>query len=277
MRPSFKALVLFLIAFATVACTRVEGTGRRQFLLTSAEQENSLGSQAYQEVLGSEKTSTDAAARAMVERVGKRIAAVAPDRGFTYEFNLIESKSANAFCLPGGKVAIYTGILPFCENEAGLAAVMGHEIGHAIARHGGERMSQQTVASGLQSALAIALQAKGVKPTETNLALGAFGAGAKIGVLLPFSREHESEADYLGLTYMAKAGYDPDEAVKFWGRFATLGGKGPEFLSTHPASERRAADLADRRKEAGKLYKKAPQKYGIGEMVPVKYRRQSGK
>ncbi len=277
MRQITQIAVLSFIMFAAIACTRVEGTGRRQFLITSVEQENSLGAQSYQEVLKSEKRSTDPQIQAYVERVGRRLAAVAPDQGFTYEFNVLDSPEANAFCLPGGKVAVYTGILPYCQNEAGLAAVMGHEIGHAIARHGGERMSQQTLAGGAQTLLAVVLQERGVSPTQSNLAMTAFGVGTQIGVLLPFSREHESEADYLGLTYMAKAGYDPAEAAKFWDRFAVLGGGGPEFLSTHPASDKRAEELREQLPKALKLYKKAPEKFGVGEPVPEKYRKMPAK
>jgi predicted Zn-dependent protease len=231
------------------ACARVEGTDRRQLLLTSTAQ----------------------ALIAFVERVGKRLAAAAPDKDFNYEFTVIESPAANAFCLPGGKVAVYTGILPYCQNEAGLAAVLGHEIGHAIARHGGERMSQGQIQEVGGVTLAALLEAKGVSPTTGNLAMTAFGIGSQVGVMLPFSRSHETEADYLGLIYMAKAGYDPHEAVAFWNRFAALGSGTPTFLSTHPSSPDRAKALEVKMPEADAIYA-ASGKHGTGEPVPDRWR-----
>ena len=207
----------------------------------------------------------------MVERVGRRLAAVAPARGFEWEFVLLESDTPNAFCLPGGKVAIYTGILPYCQNEAGLAAVMGHEIGHAIARHGGERMSQGILAGTATLALDLYLKERGVEPTEQALWMGAFALGSQLGVLLPYSRKHELEADYLGLMYMAKAGYDPREAPKFWQRFATLSRGQPEFLSTHPEPGRRAKDLSGSVPEALEHYHQATQQHAAGAMVPARY------
>ena len=272
LRPHFLAAALLALSAVIAACAHVEGTNRSQLLLTSAAQENQLGAEAYAEVKQQEKACTDPETIALVERVGKRLAAVAPDRDFKYEFVVLESDTINAFCLPGGKVAVYTGILPYCQNEAGLAAVLGHEIGHAIARHGGERMSQGMAAQIGGQTLAAVLQAKGVDPTNTNLAMTAFGLGAQVGVMLPFSRSHELEADYLGLTYMAKAGYDPQEAVAFWKRFATLSSGGtPAFLSTHPQSGDRAHDLADKMGEAKKLYAKAKEKYGTGANVPARW------
>ena len=265
-------LLLGIVVLACVACARVEGTNRNRLLLTSASQENALGVQAYAEVKQQEKLSTDPDAIALVTRVGKRLAAAAPNEGFTYEFTVLDSPTVNAFCLPGGKVAVYTGILPWCQNEASLAAVLGHEIGHAIARHGGERMSQQMVQQvGTQAAAAV-MQAKGVTPTNQNLMLGLAGGLAQYGVLLPYSRAHELEADYLGLTYMAKAGYDPHEAVAFWKRFSALGGSTPALMSTHPSSPDRAKQMAEKMPEAEKLYAAAPNHYGAGELVPAKYR-----
>lgn len=268
------ALVLFALPFAALllpSCRKVEGSGRSQLVLTSASQEDKLGATAYEEILSNEKPCTDEATNEMVRRVGERLAACAPDRGFKYEFRVLESEQVNAFCLPGGKVAVYTGILAYCENEAGLAAVMGHEIAHAIARHGGERMSQGILVQGVTTGLAASLEAYGVQPTTKNVAMAAFGAGSQIGVLLPYSRTHELEADYLGLLYMSKAGYDPKEAPAFWQRFAKLGGGTPNFLSTHPASTDRAKQLNDKQPEALKLYAASP-KFGAGEMVPAKYR-----
>nr|MBA3847035.1 M48 family metallopeptidase [Planctomycetota bacterium] len=221
----FSFLVIGTLALGLTGCLqKVEGTGRQQFLITSAEQENQLGAQAYGEVLSTERPSTDAEGNAMIQRVGQRLAAVAPDRGFQYEFTLIESDQMNAFCLPGGKVAFYTGIMPLCQNEAGVATVMGHEIAHAIARHGGERMTQGQLASGAQALLGTYLQTQEYTPAVSQLASAAFGIGLNVAAILPFSRKHELEADELGLTYMAKAGYDPAEGVKFWERFGQVAG-----------------------------------------------------
>ncbi len=263
---------LIITGLTLAACARVDGTNRQQLMLTSEAQENQLGAQAYAEVKGSEKPCTDPAAIALVERVGRRLAAVAPNKGFTYEFTVLESQTINAFCLPGGKVAVYTGILPWCQDEASLAAVLGHEIGHAIARHGGERMSQGTLQQAGGQTLAAILEARGVAPTNSQLVMLGFNAGSQYLGVLPYSRQHELEADYLGLTYMAKAGYDPTAAIGFWQRFAALSGKTPTFLSTHPASTDRAARLQAKLPEAQALYQAAPQKFGVGELVPEKYR-----
>lgn len=253
-------------------CRKVEGTDRRQLVLTTEGYENKLGAQSYQEVLGTEKRSTDPALIAMVERVGKRIAAAAPDHGFKYEFTVLESPTANAFCLPGGKVAVYTGILKYMENEAQLAAVVGHEVAHAIARHGGERMSQGILVQGAAVGLSAYLKSKGVEPTTQNIALAAFGAGAQVGILLPYSRTHESEADELGLYYMAKAGYHPAEAVKFWQSFGSSGGQ-PEFISTHPSGDTRVGQLQQLQGKALMLYENAKSKLGTGEAIPARYRK----
>ena len=277
MRRVATTLAACVLSAAAVGCfNRVEGTGRTQLLLTSAEQENQLGAQAYGEILGQEKKSTDAEAAAMIQRVGKRLAAVAPDHGFEWEFTLIESDQMNAFCLPGGKVAFYTGILGLCRNEAGIATVMGHEIAHAIARHGGERMSQAMAAQGLGTAFQAWLEGRDSSPALTQGAMLAFGAVAQVGVMLPFSRTHELEADEMGLEYMAKAGYDPKEGVEFWERFAQVAGSDggiAKYFSTHPASGDRAAAFREQMAAAQKHYAAAPQKLGAGAPVPAKYRK----
>ena len=265
-------LPLFCILSLISACARVEGTNRQRLLLTSVGEENHLGEEAYAEVKKTEKVCTDPAAIALVERVGRRLAAAAPDSGFTYEFVVLESPTINAFCLPGGKVAVYTGILPWCHDEASLAAVLGHEIAHAIARHGGERMSQGQLQQFGGQSLAAILQARGVTPTTAQLTTLAYNAGSQYLGVLPYSRIHELEADHLGLLYMAKAGYDPASAVSFWGRFAALASSTPSFLSTHPASADRAADLQAKMGEAQALYAAAAHHYGTGELVPEKYR-----
>jgi predicted Zn-dependent protease len=272
-----------LLAASLLSCTTVEGTGRQQFIITSPAQENEMGATAYKEVQAKEKICTDAATVAFVKRVGERLAKVADPggvHGFQWEFTVLESNTVNAFCLPGGKVAVYTGILPYCQNEAGLAAVMGHEIGHAIARHGGERMTQATLAQTALTVGAAAAQAKGYSDQTIQLGVAIGGLGAQYGAILPFSRKHESEADYLGLKYMAEAGYDPAEAATFWQRFAKLTDSGSTgivkkieaFSSTHPQSSDRATDLKAKEPEAKRLYDAAPVKYGAGEAVPAKYR-----
>lgn len=283
LKKRFLMITMTLIAVGVIACSTVEGTGRGQFILSSPDEENRMGLDAYQEVLKKEKVCTDATAVAMIKRVGERLAIAADPNGvhgFAWEFTLLESDTVNAFCLPGGKVAVYTGILPYCKNEAGLAAVMGHEIGHAIARHGGERMTQAQVSQVLLAGGAAFAQAKGYSDQTIQLGVACGGALAQFGAILPFSRKHESEADYLGLKYMAAAGYDPAEAVQFWGRFATLTDSGSVgvlkyiegFTSTHPQSSDRARDLQNKLPEAQQLYAGAAPRVGAGELVPERYR-----
>jgi len=228
-------------------------------------QEKQMGDEAYKEVLAKEKVSTDARLNAILQRVGQRIAAVVPVSDFDWQFTLIESKDMNAFCLPGGKVAFYTGILPALETEGGMAIVMGHEIAHAVARHGVQRVSQGLLLQfGLATVDATVLKDNRYKP----LIMGGLGLGAQFGVMLPFSRGNESEADELGLRYAAQAGYDPAEGPRFWQRFskATGGGKPPEWMSTHPADANRVAQLQAMQAEAQALYAKSP-KYGVGEKL----------
>lgn len=260
-----------LIALCLTGCARVAGTGRTQLILTTPAMEAHQGAAAYRSIIAEETLSDDRAMTAIVERVGRRLAAVAPDPGFDWEFTLLASDTANAFALPGGKVAIYTGILRYCETEAGLAAVMDHEIAHAIARHGGERMSQGIVVAGAGVALDAYLQNQDVEPTERNLWLGAFALGSQLGVMLPYSRAHELEADHLGLRYMAAAGYDPRAAPAFWRRFATGASATPEFLSTHPASDRRARELAADLPAALERYRRASEQFGHGVRLPARY------
>lgn len=226
-------------------CLTVPETGRRQVMLISSQQEMQLGFSAFQQMKKETPVSRDAAISAMVQRVGRRIAAVAELPGAQWEFIVFDSKEANAFCLPGGKVGIYTGILPITKDEAGLATVIGHEIAHAVARHGAERMSEglllQTGGGLLGAGLANS------DPRTRALVLTAYGLGAKVGRELPHSRAQESEADRIGLIYMARAGYDPEAAVAFWQRFGAhnrqQGGGTPEFLRTHPLDTVRVQQL----------------------------------
>jgi predicted Zn-dependent protease len=228
-------------------CGTVPVTGRSQLNLMSSGEEMKLGLSAFEETKKQVPVSKDAQLNAMVQRVGQRIAAVAskdmPEA--QWEFVVFESKDANAFCLPGGKVGIYTGILPITKDEAGLATVMGHEIAHAVARHGGERMSQAMVIQGGGNLLGLGLQ--NTDPRWQAAASLAYGVGTKLGAELPHSRAQESEADRIGLIYMAQAGYPPEAAVDFWKRFGEFnkqqGGDTPWFLRTHPLDETRVKQL----------------------------------
>lgn len=259
-----KTLFLFLIGFLLTGCVTTPETGRRAFIVTSEAEERQLGLQAFQEVLQKEKISGNARWNGILQRVGKRIAAAANKPEFQWEFRLLESKDANAFCLPGGKVAFYTGIFPFLQNEAAMAAVMGHEVAHATARHGGQRI---TTAMGTQLGVAAlgSLLGGGEGSEKRNLMLAALGLGAQVGVALPFSRANESEADEIGLIYMARAGYDPREAPQFWSRFAKAGGGSPpQFLSTHPASGTRQEALQAQLPRVMPIYERS-EKSGAGE------------
>lgn len=227
------------------ACQTVPLTGRSQLILISEDEEKELGEKAYAEILSQSTLNQSPEINDLVQRVGKRLAEAAARPDFDWEFNVIQNvDTANAFALPGGKVAVYTGILPVTQNEAGLAVVLSHEIGHAIARHGAERLSTQRLVQIGEIGLLLAL---GVKDPRTIRAVdSAYGVGMGVGVLLPFSRAHESEADKIGLILMKKAGYDLHAAVAFWQRMAeSKEGKGapPEFLSTHPSDETRIQQI----------------------------------
>jgi len=209
-----------------------------------------MGLDAYRQVLKKAKLSTDPVAIEQVRRVGRRIAEATGRTDYQWEFNLIEDKQANAFCLPGGKVAVYTGILPITRDDSGLAAVLGHEVSHAIARHGGERVTQTLLVQMGLAATQVALARN--DPAVVQQVTALLGAGATVGLLLPWSRAQESEADHLGLIFMAKAGYDPHAALDLWNRMAEAA-KGrdrpPEYLSTHPSG--RDSDQADRGLDPG--------------------------
>lgn len=246
-----------LIAFAA-ACATVPVTGRKSFRLLPDEQVNSLGIDEYKRILASSKIIRDGADHDRIVRIGQALAQVANEPSFEWEFNLIdEPQTANAFCLPGGKVAVYSGILPIAANDAGLAVVMGHEIAHAIARHGSERMTNDLAFQLGGVGLDVLLREK--SETTRQVAAAAFGLGGQVGFLLPWSRSQESEADHIGLIFMARAGYDPEEAPRFWQRMeAGAGGsRPPEFLSTHPNPETRMSDLRKWMPEALKAYRDA--------------------
>jgi predicted Zn-dependent protease len=252
-----RLLVLtLLLALAPAGCETVPYTGRSQLQLVSPDEEAKMGVQSYQEIVSKATVSTDQQATVMVQRVGSRIAAVT-DLKYQWEFKLIaDDKQANAFALPGGKVAVYTGILPITRDEAGLAAVLGHEIGHVVARHGGERLSQQM---GVQTVTQIAAGMASSNPATVQLVATALGAGAQYGVLLPWSRQQESEADHIGIILMAKAGYDPHASVELWKRMqaAATGQRPSEWLSTHPSEATRIQQLEGWMPEAMKYYQPA--------------------
>jgi predicted Zn-dependent protease len=238
-----SALILTIALLA--ACSTVPITGRKQLSLVSQEQEMQLGLTSFNEMKQEVPISRDVMANALLQKVGKKIADVAgPDMpNAQWEFVVFESEEANAFCLPGGKVGVYTGILPITKDEAGLATVIGHEVAHAIARHGGERISQaMAVQTGGQIAGSLTANAKPLTQQAVGL---VYGLGSQLGYVLPHSRSQESEADHIGLIYMARAGYDPKAAIGFWERFsAQSGDKGaPWFLRTHPVDKDRITDL----------------------------------
>lgn len=256
---NYRLIILFFLSFCFfAACATVPYTERRSFILISEREEIELGETAYQNLMKGVKISDDLEINQKIERIGKRIAKAANKPGYKWEFKVIKNdKRVNAFCLPGGKVAFYTGIIPLCEDEEGIAVVMGHEIAHAIARHGAERLTNSLLAQAGGQLLQKAIKAK--SPEAQRNILSVYGVGAQVGVLLPFSRTHEYEADHIGLILMAKSGYNPERAVSFWKRMAELSkrGKPLEFLSTHPADDKRVEQLKERLSEAMKYYKKA--------------------
>jgi len=248
--------LIIVILFLSLSCTTVPITGRQQFSILPNSAMISMSLQQYNEFLKNNKISSNQEQTQMVKKVGRKIQ-MAVEQYFTdknmsyalkdykWEFNLIESEEKNAWAMPGGKVVVYEGILPITKNEAGLAVVMGHEIAHAIAKHGNERMSQGLIAQMGGMALS---KAMAEKPEKTRqLWMTVFGVGAQFGVMLPFSRLQETEADHLGLIFMAIAGYDPDEAVEVWKRMAQMkeGQTPPKFLSTHPSNETRIRKIKE--------------------------------
>ncbi|MEO8327928.1 MAG: M48 family metallopeptidase, partial [Nitrospirota bacterium] len=257
-----------LLSILVSGCQTNPYTNRSQLLLMPSGQMSQMGAAQYSDVLQDPKViiSKDPKEIEPVKRVAARIIEAAKRskyadvaKGFDWEVTVIkDDNTKNAWALPGGKIAVYTGIFPMAKNEAGLAAIMGHEVVHALAEHGGERMSQGLVAQFGMTAAAIVLSTQGQNPALNALAMQAMGLGVQTGVLLPFSRKHESEADYIGILLAGDAGYDPQEAIHIWERMAaTSDGAPPEFLSTHPAHETRIADLTKWMPEAMVLYEKA--------------------
>ncbi|MFQ5737002.1 MAG: M48 family metallopeptidase [Thermodesulfobacteriota bacterium] len=245
-------------------CASTPYTNRQQLMLVSEAEEMRIGAAVFEQVKKDETLSTDARKNALVERVGRRIAAAAEKPGYAWEFVVLKSEQVNAFALPGGKVAVYTGILPLTGDETGLAVVMGHEVAHVLARHGAERISQQEALSVGEAALSIALL--GRSPAAGRAVLEAYGLGARVGVLLPYSRTHEAEADKIGLILMARAGYDPRAAAGFWRRMSAKhkGPSPPEILSTHPSDRRRIEEIEKFMPIAMQYYEEATRQAGAG-------------
>jgi len=257
-----------LMVFLLASCGTVPVTGRKQLALIPTSTMLSMSFQQYDAFLKENRLSANQEQTQMVKRIGSRIQGAVEQymadnnlshtlKDYRWEFNLVESPEVNAWCMPGGKVVVYSGILPITRDEAGLAVVMGHEIAHAVARHGDERMSQGLIVQTGGMALSVALASR--PETTRQLWMTAFGLGASVGMILPYSRLHENEADRLGLIFMAMAGYDPRVAVQFWERMSQQkkGSAPPEFLSTHPADETRIQNIRDRIPEAMKYYRQA--------------------
>ena len=263
-----KITTVFIAAATLVACAKNPITGRNQARLVSEQELQAMATQQYRQFLSENRVVSASADRdaEMVRRVGQRVANAVTKfykdkgvssslEGYKWEFNLVQNNDANAWCMPGGKVVVYTGLLPITQNEAALAMVIGHEIAHATLLHGNERMSQGLMAQGLGTALSVAVANK---PAQTqNLFLTAFGLGSQVGVLLPFSRKQELESDRYGMIWGAMAGYNPREAINLWKRMekASTSQAPPEFLSTHPASGNRISQLEKYLPEALKYYK----------------------
>ncbi len=270
---------LVLGSLLLVGCETNPYTNRSQFLIMPEGYMNEMGASQYQQMLKDPELTLSKDPREInpVKRVAARIIEAAKRsryaqtaRQFDWEVTVIkDDNTKNAWALPGGKMAVYTGIFPMAQNEAGLAAIMGHEVVHALAQHGGERMSQGLMAQLGMTAAAIALSTQGYSPAMNQLALQSMGVAVQAGVLLPFSRKHESEADYVGVLLAADAGYDPREAIRIWERMAAASaGAPPEFLSTHPANETRIADLKRWMPEALAIYQKAP-KARVGTLPKI--------
>ncbi|MDR2057595.1 MAG: M48 family metallopeptidase [Dysgonamonadaceae bacterium] len=258
-----KFSLLFLITVICYSCSSVPITGRQQLMLVSDEEVLNLSLQEYNEYIKTAPKSTDKTSAALVEKVGRKIADAVEVyykatgmesllAGYSWEFNLINDSQINAFCMPGGKIVVYTGILPYTQDETGLAVVLGHEVGHAIAKHANERMSQQIALQMGETTIGTLLNK--TSPTIQTVGAVVYGLGTQVGVMLPFSRKQELEADHLGLILMAIAGYNPDMAIPFWQRMSQQGGNSIEFLSTHPSDNTRISEIQKEIPEAWEFY-----------------------
>lgn len=262
-KKNTKVVLAISFMIAMVACAKVPVTGRKQLKVVPSSQLQSMSYEQYAQVIKEGPLSQEQAKVNLIKKVGVRIQTAVEKymedngygkrlNGFKWEYNLIEKDILNAWCMPGGKVAFYTGILPVCKDEDGIAVVMGHEIAHAIARHGNERMSQQLV---LQMGVSSFSKAISQNPAQTAQ---IFQSAVGLGISLPFSRKHEIEADEMGLIFMAMAGYNPKSAPDLWRRMKELSGgeAPPEFMSTHPSNDTRIKKLEEKMEEAMKYYKK---------------------
>jgi predicted Zn-dependent protease len=233
-------------------------TGRKSHVAMSTREEALLGIQSYQQVLAQSESIDSGPELEMIKRVASRLASATGKAGadFDWQVSLIRSPEANAFCLPGGKIVVYTGILPMTQNEPALATILGHEMAHATSRHGSQRVLEQNLAQTALTGVAISLS--DMEYDKQRAVMGALGAGTQFGVLMPFSRKHESEADAIGLLYMARAGYDPRESIRFWQRMENAGGaQPPEFLSNHPSHGTRIQQLEAEMPKALEEYNKS--------------------
>ena len=272
MLPMSKTAILSLalgLTLLVAACASAPFTGRRQFLFTSEGSETRMGYQAFEQMKRQYKLSQDPDTNALVAKVGRRIADAAQRPDYRWEFVVLEGKEANAFCLPGGKVGIFTGVLKYTKDEAGLATVISHEVAHALARHAGERMSQSMLAQAGGIGLGAALG--GVGSLAGTAIMQGYSLGTQLGILLPYSRTQESEADHIGLILMAKAGYDPAQALDFWRRMMTKdkGGKLPQFMSTHPNDANRLKELEEFLPEARQYYVPAQEAQSLPPPAPA--------
>jgi predicted Zn-dependent protease len=240
-----KILSTIVVAFLLAGClAKTPVTNRNQVIFMSPQEESALGAKNYKEFLATAKLSTNRAQTQRIRNIGRRIAKAANKPDYKWEFNLVEDKQVNAWCMPGGKVVVYTGILQVAQNDDQLATVMSHEIAHALARHGAERMSHQQISNTIGQFGSVLIG--GYAPEYTSAFNTAYSTGVNVGVMLPFSRSHETEADEIGVRLMAKAGYDVNEAIRFWENMRKLKGGSAnqsDFLSTHPSDDKRIKNI----------------------------------
>lgn len=274
IRPTGIVSLIALLTCGWSGCTTVPETGRSQLLLISAEQETAMGLSAFSQIKQEEPISTNKMAIDQVNRVGRRIAASVGRElpHAAWEFVVFESEQLNAFALPGGKVGVYTGLLELVESDDELAAVIGHEIAHVTSRHSGERVTQQMMAGAVALGAEVYMESEDMASSDRWVARTLLGAGTQVGVMLPFSRLHETEADVIGLRFAAGAGYDPRAAATFWQKMKAASGEGgrpPEFLSTHPSPDNRIARLQELAPALLPLYREAKAKFEALEMEPI--------
>ncbi len=259
-RPIHRLSMSLLFGIGLAGCSKAPVTDRVQFNLIPDAIMLPLGKSSYGEMLSGAPLDKKSTNHTTLRNVGKRISKVADKPKYKWQYNLIkDDDTLNAWCLPGGKIAFYSGILPVLQNEAGMAFVMGHEVGHATAHHGAERLSQQLALLGGMGGLYLYMDRKtDLNDTQRGMILGALGVGAEVGFILPFSRKHEREADIIGMMYMARAGYPPDESIEVWSRMQQQSGRSvvPQFLSTHPSNRQRKDNLREWLPQAKKRFQR---------------------